>query len=113
MTLPVVQPVVREVQVDPAVLDRVADDVDQLRRDADRAAADVESAAEELGRRLAGWRLARATHEAAFAWRDDATLVAGWLDDYASALRRCAQDYRHQDLASAAALQLFPQVDPW
>lgn len=107
------QPAVWEIRIDPATLDRVADDVEELRRDADRVAIAVESAAEELGRRLAGWRLARATEEAAFAWQDDATRVAGWLDDHASALRWCAQHSRYQEEVNAEAFSRFPRVDPW
>lgn len=101
------------VEVDPAILERVAGDVELLREDFDRVAKEVGPAAEEVGRRLAGWRLARTAGETAFAWQDDAKLAGGWLEEYAAALERCAQDYRYQEGVTAEALALFPRVDGW
>ena len=99
------------VQVDPAALDRVAGDVDVLREDHDRTTGTVTRVAEEVGRRLPGWELSKNSEDRAFAWRDDAKQASGWLEDYAAALRRCAQDYRHLDQVTAEAFNLFPQVE--
>lgn len=99
------------VQVEPAALERVADGVDGLREDHGRTASAVTATAEEVGRRLAGWRLAKTTEDRAFAWQDEAKQAEGWLSDYAAALRRCAQDYRHVDQVTAEAFGLFPTVE--
>jgi hypothetical protein len=99
------------VQVDPSALERVAGDVELLREDVAGSTKGIDTAAEELGRKLPGWRLARTSEDNAFAWQDENKRAAGWLEDYSTALERCARDYRHVDEVTAESLELYPEVD--
>jgi hypothetical protein len=64
-----------------------------------------------VGRKLPGWRLARTTEDNLFAWRDDDKKTSAWLADYATALARCARDYRHTDQVTSDSLAAFPDVE--
>ncbi|PZM88444.1 MAG: hypothetical protein DIU79_16865 [Actinobacteria bacterium] len=95
-----------EVRVDPAVLERAARVCDDMRAQVRVRRSGITADTEEAASGLPGWQTRRALEELSWAWGDDLRKLAGYLEKYGEALRGCARDYRHTDVANAARLDI-------
>jgi hypothetical protein len=89
-----------DVRVEPALLERAQVVCAEMRDEVTRNSGDAESAMQDGMRGLPGWQTRRTLEDLSWWWRDYASRLGGYLDQFGSALDRTATAYRDADEAS-------------